>query len=286
VSDDDLTRVASASAAAPELAPELADQPDLESLLIAEDAESIELLAAWLKSNAKTFAPVVLQAIDEQPELSPEAASAVLDALSWHSQTEEDTTLKLMESCLDAITRHITRSLDENAPGPLNDRDDRLMSSAVAALTADRRSRHSETAVRCLADTGPGGALVLARAFDAVRGGLKLYIVRHLDPADVLELEDNVVVSLSHSLKKFAEELEDPKKRVVTKFLTELGPIERMERSEIGSHELLRVGDSVFHARWGTGTVTAANEESATIDFGSAGTRTLLRAFTTLRHAV
>jgi len=286
VSNDQPTRVAATPPAVPALAPELPDVPNLGSLLAAEDAESIALLTEWLRSNAKTFGPVVLQAIHEQPGLSPEAASAVLDALSWHSQAEEDTTLKLMESCLDVVARHITQSLSDHAAGPLSDRDDCLVGSAVAALTADRRSRHSETAVRCLADTGPGGALVLARAFDAVRGGLKLYIVRHVSPADVLELEDNVVVSLSHSLTKFAEELEEPKKRVVTQFLTELGPIERMQRSEIGTHELLRVGDSVFHARWGTGTVTAANEESVTIDFGSAGTRTLLRAFTTLRHAV
>jgi len=252
-------------------------------LLAADDAESIAQLSEWLKANSKTFVPTVAHA-HLNAKLSPEASGAVLDALSWRVQAEEEATLSLMQSCLEVISRRVSASLAANPSSAISDRDDALVGSAVAALTADRRSRHSEAAVRCLADEGPGGALILARAFDVVRGGLKLYIIRHMDAADVLVLEDNVVACLSNSVATFAEELEGPKKRPVTHFLAALGPVSTLESSEIEPDEVLKVGDSVFHARWGAGTVQSADAESATIDFGSAGTRTLLRAYTKLRH--
>jgi len=49
-------------------------------LLAAQDDESRARLALWLKANARTFAPVVERAIHEEPGLSAEAASAVLEA--------------------------------------------------------------------------------------------------------------------------------------------------------------------------------------------------------------
>jgi len=72
----------------------------------------------------------------------------------------------------------------------------------------------------------------------------------------------------------------------VIRFVDELGPVHEMEHAEIGTTEKLHVGDSVFHARWGAGAVLESGDESVTIDFGSAGTRTLLRAYTTLRRGV
>ena len=255
-------------------------------LLAAEDAESVAQLRMWLKAHARTFAPVVTQAIQEGPGLSAQAARAVLDALVWRTPADGDTTLRMLEACLDVIARQITGSLARGAPGALSDSDDALVGSAVALLTSNRPARHSETAIGCLAKAGPGGALVLARAFNAVRSGLKLRIVRRLQPADVLQLDDNVVVSLAHSVARLAEELESPDRNVAIRFLAELGSVQTTGPTEVGMTEPLQMGDRVFHASWGTGTVIADNGESATIDFGSAGTRTLLRALTTLRHAV
>ncbi len=261
------------------------DDTEIKHLLAAHDGESIEQLAAWLKANAKTFAPVVTQALEEQPGLSAEAARAVLDAFTWRAPADGETTLRLMNACLDAIADRITESVRSGVPGAIGEFDDSLVSSAVAILTANRRSSQSEGAICCLAAAGPGGALVLARAFDAVRGALRLYIVRRLKPADVLELGDNVVASLASSVSKLAEELESPKREVATRFLAELGSVQHMEPSEIGVNDPLASGDRVFHASWGAGVVVSTNHESATIDFGSAGTRTLLRSLTTLRRA-
>jgi len=261
------------------------DDPRVSLLIAAQSAEQLSQLAAWLKAHAKTFTPVVMQAAAGKPGMSPLAASVVLPALSWHSQAEEDLTLQLMDVCLAVICERLTDSVRGGATDAVDTSDDVLVGAAVAVLTADRRSRHSETAVRSLSTGGPGGALILARSFDVVRDGLKLYIVRHLSPADVLELEDNAVASLSHSLSKFAENLEPPKKRPVIRFRDELGPVHEMEHSEIGATEPLHVDDAVFHARWGAGTVIASDDESVTIDFGSAGTRTLLRKYSTLRRA-
>lgn len=255
-------------------------------LLAADDAESIESLAVWLKANSRTFAPLVMRAAEEGTGPSPEAAAAALDGLAWRAQADETAMLAVMEVCLRAVADRVTESLDTDRPGSLRDADDALVSSAVAVLTADRRSRHSETAIRCLSEAGTGGALILARAFDAVRGGLRLYIIKRLDPAEVTTLDDNVVASLADSVSKLAEELESPKRETATRFLAALGPVHEMECSEIGTSDTIAVGESVFHARWGAGTVLEANKETATIDFGSAGTRTLLRSLTTLRRTV
>lgn len=254
-------------------------------LLAADDAESATQLTTWLKAHARGYAPIVIQAMQEESGLSPEAARVVLDAVVWRAPADGETTLRILAGCLDIIARRITRSLGSGAGGAISDRDDTLVGAAVVVLTSNRPARQSETAIDCLAKAGPGGALVLARAFDSVRGGLRLYIVRRLDPADVLELEDNVVASLARSVSRLADELESPKKEIATRFLAELGSVQRMETSEIDMTGPLEPGERLFHASWGIGTVIAANDESVTIDFGSAGTRTLLRAFATLRHA-
>lgn len=255
-------------------------------LLAAEDAESVARLAAWLKANARAFAPLVMRAHQEERGLSPEAACAVLGALGWRAPADGETTLNLLASCLDVIAGQVTKSPAKGESYEISDRDDALVGCAVATLTSNRPARHSETAIVCLADAGPGGALVLARAFNAVRSGLKLRIVRRLKPADVLQLDDNVVVSLAHSVSRLAEGLEGSEKDVASRFLAELGSVQRMEPSEIGIAEQLERGDHVFHASWGAGTVVTADDASATIDFGSAGTRTLLRSLATLRRAV
>ncbi len=254
-------------------------------LLAAQDDESRARLALWLKANARTFAPVVERAIHEEPGLSAEAASAVLEALVWRAPADPEMTLRLLEGCLDAIAERIAESLGRGAPGMISDSDDALVGAAVAVLTSRRPSRHSETAITRLAEAGPAGALVLARAFDGSRSTLKLSILRRMKPADVLELGDNVVASLAQSASRLAEQLERPDRDVVTRFLAELGSVQLMEPSEIGVAEPLEPGDRVFHASWGAGQVIAADDESATIDFGSAGTRTLLRTFAKLRRA-
>ena len=216
-------------------------------LLTLEDAESVAQLETWLKNHARTFAPVVTRAIQEGPGLSPEAARAVIDALVWRAPTDGETTLRLLEACLDVIAARLTESLGSGAPGAIGDRDDTLVGSAVAVLTSSRPSRHSETAITLLAEAGPGGALVLARAFDAVRSALKVCIVRHLMPADVLELGDNVVASLARSVSRLAEDLESPASDVATRFLADLGSVRRMEPSEIGITEPLEMGDRDDH---------------------------------------
>jgi hypothetical protein len=135
-----------------------------------------------------------------------------------------------------------------------------------------------------LGQAGPGGALVLARAFDSVRGALKLSIVRRLDPADVLALNGNAVASLAHSVSKLAQNPEGSKADIPTEFLKKLGPVQSFEHAEIDPTDRLEVGDLVFHASWGSGTVIAPTDETATIDFGSAGTRVLLRSIARLRR--
>ena len=260
------------------------DDAAVTRLLTARDATSIAELATWLKTHPRTFTPVT-QAIKEESGLSAEAAQAVLDAMVWRAPTDADEMLSLTQACLHVIAERITGSLRRGkTAGAISDRDDSLVGSAVAIVTVNRRSRHSETAVDCLAQEGPGGALVLARAFDGLRSALQFHIVQKLKPADVLKLGDNVVASLARSVSKLAEELESPKSGIATRFLAELGPVQAMESAEIGVAESLDVGDRVFHARWGAGVVSAVNDESATIDFGSAGERTLLRSLATLRR--
>jgi len=254
-------------------------------LLEARDQESVAVLERWLKANAKTYTPIVTEAAQREGGLSAEAACVVLDALLKRSTTDEETTLNLMTLSLEVIADRISKSLKAGEGDASAAQDDPLVSQAVAVVTSNRRSRHSETAIASLAQAGPGGALVLVRAFDAVRDTLQLYIVRRLQPADVLALGDNVVASLAHSVEKLAEELEGRKQQVVLDFLAALGPTHAMESSEVGADEPLEPGAQVFHARWGAGTVLSANEESVTIDFSGAGTRTLLRALTVLRHS-
>ena len=259
------------------------DEKAVAKLLAADDPESIALLAGWLKANAKTFSPAVAEADAKKSGLSAEAACVVLDALLGRTTADEEATLKLVELCLQVIADRITASLTSGAAASTM-QDDPLVSEAVAVVTSNRRSRHSETAIACLAQAGPGGALVLARAFDAVRDTSQLYIVRRLQPEDVIVLGDNVVASLAYSVTRLAEDLEGRTRDVVLAFVEALGPVQGMESSEISVDEPLEPGTHVFHARWGAGIVLSANEESATIDFSGAGTRTLLRALTTLRR--
>lgn len=209
----------------------------------------------------------------------------MLDALLWKAPADEETTMKLMSECLRVIADRITASLCNAASGANNKHDDPLVGSAVAVVTAGRRSNLSETAVRCLAKAGPGGTLVLARAFDTVRDSLRLYVMRRLKPAVIWELGGDVVASLGNSVSKLVEELEGKQLSAAIKFLEELAPEEHSKSSEIGQTEPLEVGAHVFHASWGVGTVIKASDETITIDFGSAGTRTLLRALATLWHA-
>ena len=254
-------------------------------LLAAEDAKSIETLATWLKSNPKTFPPLVMQASTRDKGLSVSAAAAVLDGLAWRTKADEQAMLEVMETCLKAIAERITVAVSRSKNGAISKRDDRLVGAAVSVLTADRRSRQSEAAICCLGEAGTGGALILARAFHTIRGVLRLFTVRHLAPAHVLELDGNVVASLAESVSKLADELERPQKDVATKFLAALGSVEEFGNAEISATEPLAIGQSVFHARWGGGTVLAADAKTVTIDFGHAGTRTLLRELTTLRRA-
>ena len=282
----DLTRGTNEPAVAPGVQAADLDDAAVARLLSAVDAESIALLEAWLKAHARDFAPIVMRAIEEPPGLSAEGARAVLDAMIWRSPSDGETTLRLMQACLGTIAQQLTTSLGVGAPGAISDRDDALVGSAVTVLTSSRPSRHSETAIDCLAESGPGGALILARAFDPVRKGLKVRIVRHLKPEDALTLGDNVVASLAHSVSRLADELEGAERTAATRFLAALGSVHHMEPSVIGAAEPLETGDRVFHASWGAGVVVAANPEHVTIDFGSAGTRTLMRALATLRRAV
>ncbi|MBI5232425.1 MAG: hypothetical protein HY876_09710, partial [Coriobacteriales bacterium] len=261
------------------------DDAAVRSLLRAEDADSIAQLSEWLKGHAKAIAGIATEAIQEENGLSPQAARAVLDAIGRRGPSSGETTLLLLNACLDVIAQRTSDSLASGGPCSLSDGDDALVGSAVALLTSSRPAKHSETAISRLAQAGPGGALILARAFDAVRGALKLHIVRHLRPADVLELGGNVVVSLGQSVAKLAEGLQRPERGVADRFLAGLGPVQGSEPSEVGANDPLEVGDRIFHASWGTGVVTTANDETATIDFGGAGTRTLLRAVATLRRA-
>jgi hypothetical protein len=254
-------------------------------LLAAEDAESIERLAVWLKKHATTFAPIVVQAAHKKAGLSGEASCAVLDALMSKAPADEETTLGIMSDCLRVIAGRITKSLRDDTREARTRHDDPLVGVAVAVVTAGRRSSLSETAVSCLAKAGPGGTLVLARAFDTLRDSLKLYAIRRLKPAVIWELGDNVVASLGNSVSKLAEELEGRESKAALKFLAELAPEEHSKSSEISPTDPLKVGDSVFHASWGVGTVVKIGHETLTVDFGSSGTRTLLRALATLRHA-
>ena len=261
------------------------DDAAVRALLISEDGAALAQLALWLKTHARTFAPTVSQAIQAGCGLSPQAAAAVLDAMTWRTPADADTTVRLTDACLATIAERLTTSVRTGNAEAISALDDSLARSAMGVLIGNGRSSQSEAAIRCLAEAGPGGALVLARAFDGVRSALKVYVVRQLKPADVLELGDNVVASLARSVSDLADTLESPKKTVATRFLAELGSVGHMQTAEIDVTEPLVAGDRVFHASWGAGIVVAANEESVTIDFGSAGTRTLLRALATLRHA-
>lgn len=254
-------------------------------LLSVGDAVSVLQLAEWLKAHVRTFSPVVSEALQKHPDLSPEAAGAVLDAMALRAPDSGEVTLRLLTCCLEAIASRLTESLSVAPSHGIDDRDDVLLTSAVATLTCNQPARRSEAAVHCLAEAGPGGARVLARSFDAVRGGLKLRILGSLIPANVLALEDNVIVSLAHSVSAFAEGLEGHDSIVAHRFLAELGPVGDSQNLKIGVTEVIEAGDGVFHASWGSGTVLAADDESVTIDFGGAGTRTLLRALATLRRA-
>lgn len=255
------------------------------ALLTAEDPASLRLLAAWLRARARTFAPVVEQAFQEGVRPSPAAAGTILDGMAWRTSAKGEATLTVMQTCIEVIASRITDSLARSKGGAISDGDDALVGAAVTVLTSSCPSRHSAMAIGCLTESGPGGALILARSFDAVRSALKVSIVRDLKPADVLELDDNVVASLARSVTKLADELEGPQRDLANRFLAALGPVEHLEPAEVSARDSLEAGDRVFHASWGTGTVVSATAEAATIDFGSAGTRTLLRSLTTLRRA-
>lgn len=254
-------------------------------LLAAEDPESVAQLAGWLKAQGRTFAPVVAQAIEEGTGPSAEAARAVLGAVVSRTPADAQMTLALIAPCLAVIGRRITEDLASDPSHTISDPSDALVGSAVALLTSSRPARHLETAICCLSEAGPGGALILARAFDAVRSSLRLRILRSLRPRDVRELDDNVVVSLAESVSKLAEALEGSDRATATRFLAELGSVQHMVCSEIEMHEHLEAGDEVFHASWGAGIVVATTAEVVTIDFSNAGTRTLLRSLATLRRA-
>ncbi len=255
-------------------------------LLLAHDEESMSLLALWLKENATTFAPVVIQAAHQKPGLSPEASCAVLDAMFKKAPADDETMMKLMSECLRVITSRITASIDAESAGDDHRHDDPLVGPAVAVVAAGRRSNLSEAAVNCLAKQGLGGALVLVRAFDSVRDTLKLYVVRRLKPAVVWDLGENEVASLANSVSKLAEGLEGKQNAAALKFLAALAPDEHSSSAEINPTDPLETGEYVFHASWGTGNVLKVSDETITIDFGCYGKRTLLRKLATLRHAV
>ncbi len=271
--------------------PEELDGAAIRLLLRAQDPASMDELAQWIKAHAKTWGPLVAEAAHEDEALSAEASCVVLSTLAKRSPADEETTLGLMEVCLVIIADRITESrmLSTAKRGrgtrAIREPDDSLVGAAVGIVTANRRSKLSERAISCLADSGMGGALVLARAFDAVRTTSKVYIVRRLKPAEVLGLGDNVVASLAASVAKLAEELEGKELKAANRFLEELGSVSPLESSEIDPTETLEVGCHVFHATWGAGTVIVSDTESVTVDFGSAGERTLLRAYAKLRHA-
>jgi len=252
-------------------------------LLSADDEESVERLAQWLKSNLRRFTPVLTEAIDSGADVTPLAASAVLRALAWRTSSDTGATVALLKSCLRIVTDEIAASLGNNT-AEAND-GGYLVSAAVSLLMAKRPSRYSESAIDCLASAGPAGALVLARSFDGVRRGLRTRVLLRLDPADVRELDDNVVVSLAHSVSRLTDDLEGRELKKAQAFLAELGPIGPLESSGIDADEPLEPGERVFHASWGSGTLVAITDETVTVDFGSGGTRTLVRTFARLRHA-
>ncbi|MDA3935815.1 MAG: hypothetical protein PF636_02970 [Actinomycetota bacterium] len=254
-------------------------------LLASSDEDSLAELAVWLKENATTLAPLVTRAAAEKPGLSGEASCAVLDALLLKPLADEDVTVRLMGECLRVIAARITASLSEDAPGADNLHDDPLVSSTVAVVTAGRRAHLSETAVSYLAKAGSGGSLVLARSFDTLRDSLKLHVLRRLKPADVWVLGGNVVASLGNSISTLIEGLEGKPLRIAVKFLEGLDPEAHSESSDIDPAEPLAVGAHVFHASWGAGSVVKTGKGTIKVDFGSAGTRTLMRKFATLRHA-
>lgn len=254
------------------------DDDQVVALLSATDPESIAMLALWLKVHARSWVPLVAEGAKVDPGLSAEAACAVLGAYLWRAPVDEETIFGLMETCLDVISSRITASIEAGVE------DDALVDPAVAVLTANRRSKPAETAIARLAESGVGGSLVLARAFDAVRGSLKVCILKHLDPEQVLLLGDNVVASLAASATRLEAELEGPPQRTARRFIEALGPVTSLEEAEIVASDPLPVGASVFHASWGAGTVISVQGDTATIDFGNAGTRTLLRELATLRR--
>lgn len=266
---------------APEQAEEL-DDATVGRLLGATDEESLASLSEWLEANPRTWPASVARVTLLPVDVSVESSCAVLGALTQRTPTDEETTLQLVTACLTPIALRISESLAEGGTGAVQ--DDSLVSVAVGIVTSSRRSKLSKGAIGCLAQTGPGGALVLTRAFDAVRAGSKVQIVQNLDPADVLELSDNAVASLSSSVARLVVDLVGRERDDANRFLAQLGWVEPVESSQIEPSEPLAVGAHVFHATWGAGAVVASDPESVTIDFGSAGQRTLLRAYATLRH--
>jgi hypothetical protein len=269
------------------------DPAAIRRLLEADDAASLEELSAWLQANPKTWVATVAAVADTaegERGFSAEAACEVLQALTQRTPADEETTLRLVRACLTPIAARITDSLGRRGSGKSSDivvseHDDALVGMAVRIVTSSRRSKLSRGAVTCLAEAGAGGALVLARAFDAVRSGTKLQIVRSLKSEDVLKLGDNAVASLAESIVKLAEELVGAEQRDAKRFLAELGPVEPMQSAEIGPTDPLVEGQRVFHATWGAGVVVAVDDERIRVDFGSAGSRLLLRAHATLRRA-
>jgi hypothetical protein len=277
------------------MTPEL-DDAAVARLLASRTAKSVASLSEWLEANPKTWVATVERLAEEPSRFSAEASCAVLEAMAKKNTIDEMTTLRLVKACLVPITARIQESLDRTAPGSRGrtrvsggngsgGQDDPLVRTAVGIVTASRRAKLSKGAIGCLADAGPAGALVLTRAFDAVRGGTKVLIMRSINAPDVLSLGDNEVVSLASSVARFAVELVGQERADANRFLAELGPVETRESAQIDPTEPLALGQLVFHATWGAGTVVASDPSSVTVDFGNAGKRTLLRAYATLRHA-
>lgn len=259
------------------------DDADVARLLAAADETSIAQLREWLDANSKAFIPVVAQAIRGGAGVSAEAARTLLDGLNRRGPSHAEATLVVLQACLRVISDRINESFTSAEPD--GGEADPFVDSAVLLLTRSRPSGQAEKAIDCLAEAGPGGALVLTRAFDSTRTSLKLHIVRRMDPANVLSLGENVAASLALSVARLAEQVEDADKRAATRFLAALGPVDSPASSEIDADEPLEVGDRLFHASWGAGTLVEYTAESVTVDFGSAGTRTLLRSIARLRHA-
>lgn len=282
-----------------DLNPTAADSEELDAaalrrMLEAQDEASIEALAEWLAKNAKGWVKPVLEVVDGDCVFSAEASCEILRALSQRTPADQDSALLLVKACLAPITTEVSSSLDragtrgkKRVSSVHGEADDTLVRAAVGIVTANRRSKLSTGTIACLADAGTGGALILSRAFDGVRSGSKVQIIRGLEASDVLQLGDNVVASLASSVTRLLDEVEltGRERDDVSRFLTALGSVEPLESAEIDPTDELAPGHRVFHATWGAGTVVSSDDESVTLDFGNAGQRTLLRAYATLRRA-